>query len=181
MGDDREGRARDAVRKMIGKLPWLFSKESSRKLFRKHLEAQDPVVLVAAAKEGDKDDTELLRTYACGARRTGMAIPAELQEFALECFIEGPPQAKSGPKPQDNLLRYPTIALMVHIVHKDFGIQEYRNTDHRGEKTGPMSACLLVAEELNMSERRIEEIWGELKDGTLAHLVASRPGLGRPN
>ena len=60
-------------------------------------------------------------------------------------------------------LKHHTIALMVKIVRQDFGLPEYRNPEHRGEKSGPVSACLLVAQELDLDERWVEEIWRHRK------------------
>ena len=49
------------------------------------------------------------------------------------------------------------------IVSRDYGFLEYRNVEHRGRKDGPMTACKLVAEELGLAERTVEDIWGERK------------------
>ena len=160
---DQEKLAREAVQKALRNLPWLFSKEGNRQFFLSHLEAQDPEFLVAAAREGDHDALEFLRRYASGARRAGMKVPDAFHEFVWECFIDGLPKAKSGTGPKDTELHYQTIALLVKIVSKDYGFPEYRNVEHRGHNAGPMSACKLVAEELGLGERWIEEIWGERK------------------
>jgi hypothetical protein len=60
-----------------------------------------------------------------------------------------------------------TVALMVKIVAKDFGFQEYRSVEHRRGESGPVSACLLVAQELGLSERSVEEIWADRKAAVL--------------
>jgi hypothetical protein len=161
--DDRERRAREAVQKAKRKLPDLFSAPGNRKFFRSHMEVQDVDWLVDAAREGDRDAVQILQKYARGARGAGMIVPKAFHEFVWEYFIDGPPKAKSGTSSKDTDLRYQSIALLVKIVSKDFGFPEYRNVEHRGEKSGPMSACLLVAEEFGLSERRVEEIWGERK------------------
>ena len=66
-------------------------------------------------------------------------------------------------------MRYQTIAVLVKMVSTDYGFPEYRNTEHRGEKTGPMSACLLVAQEFGLEERWVEEIWADRKAGIEAN------------
>ena len=53
-------------------------------------------ILVALAREGDKDALEILRKYARGARARPMNVPTDLHEFVWEWFIDGPPKAKSG-------------------------------------------------------------------------------------
>jgi hypothetical protein len=156
--EERERLARTAVRKAKKNLPWLFSKEGSQRFYRAHMEVADVETLVALAREGDKDALEILRKHARGARRARMNVPTDLHEFVWEYFIDGPPKAKSGSNPKDTGLKHQAIARLVKIVSQDYGFPEYRNPEHRGDKTGPMSACLLVAEELGLSERTVEDI-----------------------
>jgi hypothetical protein len=165
--DDREKRAREFVRKSVRHVPWLFSKEGNQRFFRAHMEVADIEVLVALAREGDKDALEILRKYAGGARRAGMHVPTELHEFVWDYFIDGPPKAKSGTSPKDTELKNQTIGVLVKVVSRDYGFSEYRNPQHRGADAGPMSACLLVAEELRLSERTVEEIWVSRKASIL--------------
>jgi hypothetical protein len=73
------------------------------------------------------------------------------------------PKAKSGTSPKDTDLKYTTIALLVKIVSRDYGFPEYSNPEHRGNPDAPMSACGLVADELGLSERTVEEIWADRK------------------
>ena len=162
---DQEKRAREAVRKAMQKLPELFSKGWNRRFFRAHLEVQNVEVLVAAAREGDHDALDILREHARGARKAGMNVPDDFHAFVWEYFIDGPPKAKSGSNSKDSELRFQTIALLVKIVNQDYGFPEYRNPEHRGRKDGPLSACKLVAEELGLAERTVEEISGERKAG----------------
>jgi hypothetical protein len=166
--NDREARARAAVRRALKNVPWLFSKEGNRQFFRPHLETEDSRFLVMAAREGDADAIEILRKYARGARQAGVNVPAELHEFVWEWFIEGPPKAKPGTSSKDLDLRYQAIGVLVKIVHQDYGFPEYRSPEHRGNATGPMSACLLVALELGLSERTVEVIWADRKSSTSA-------------
>jgi hypothetical protein len=165
MLEDRERLAREAVQKLVRNAPWLFSKEGNQQFFRAHMEVENINMLVALARAGDKDAVEILRKHARGARSAGMKGPTDLQEFVLEWFIDGPPKAKSGPSPKDAELRYNTIALLVKSVHEDYGFPEYTPPQHRGNPDAPMSACRLVAEELRLSERTVEEIRAERKAG----------------
>jgi hypothetical protein len=162
---DNEQRAREAVQKARKNLPsWLFAKDGNRQFFRAHWEIMDADQLVEAAREGDSDALEILREHARGARRTGMRVSDNFHAFVWEYFIDGRPKAKSGPSPKDNDLRYQTIAVLVKTVSTDYGFPEYRNVEHRGED-GPMSACLLVAQEFGLDERWVEEIWADRKAG----------------
>ncbi|PWT73228.1 MAG: hypothetical protein C5B46_05660 [Proteobacteria bacterium] len=167
MLEDRERLAREAVRKAVRNAPFLFSKEGSQRFYRHHMEAQDADVLVALARDGDKDALELLKRYASGARRAGLTVPTALHEFVWEYFIDGAPKAKPGSSPKDIGLKHQTIAVLVKIVSQDYGFPEYRNWEHRGEKTGPRSACLLVAEELGLDEQTVEAVWRERKAAIL--------------
>jgi hypothetical protein len=158
---DRDARAREAVRRALKNGPWLFSKEGNRKFFRAHLETEDPRFLVLAAREGDADAIEILRNYARGARRAGMNVPTELHEFVWEYFIDGRPKAKSGTSSKDTDLRYTGIALLVKIVHLEYGFPLITQPQDRDNPDAPMTACRLVGEETGLGERRVEEIWGE--------------------
>jgi hypothetical protein len=92
-----------------------------------------------------------------------MIVPDDFHAFVWEWFVDGPPKAKSGSSSKDTELRFQTIALLVKTVSRDYGFLEYRNVEHRGRKDGPMTACKLVAEELGLAERTVEDIWGERK------------------
>jgi hypothetical protein len=165
--DDRVARAREAVRRVARNAPQLFSREMSRKFYRAHMEVAEVDTLVSLAREGDKDALEILRKHARGAGGARMNVPRSLHEFVWECFIDGPPPAKSGLSPKDMGLKHVSIALMVKIVSQDYGLPEYRNPEHRGEESGPISACLLVAQELDLDERWVEEIWADRKTSVL--------------
>ena len=66
-------------------------------------------------------------------------------------------------------MRYTTIAVLVKTVSEDYGFPEYTPPEDRGNPDAPMSACRLVAEELRLSERRVEEIRAERK-ASVTHL-----------
>jgi hypothetical protein len=167
MLQDRERLAREAVREIKQKKPWLFSEEQSQQFYRAHIEMADIEMLVVLAYDGNKDAMDIVQAYTQGAREAGTSIPRAVEEYALDYLAFGPPKRKRGPDPKDTGLKYLTIALLVNTVHRDYGFPEYRNSDHRGEKTGPMSACLLVAEELKLSERTVEDIWRDRKEWVL--------------
>jgi hypothetical protein len=158
--DNKEKQAREAVRRALRNVPWLFTKEGNRRFFRAHWEVMEPEKLVAAAREGDGDAMEILRKYARGARRSGMNVPQAFHEFVWECFIDGPPKAKSGPSPKDTELRKQTIRILVKIV-TEYGFNATRNPEHRGSKEGPMTACRIVAEEIGLKEGTVEGLWAE--------------------
>ena len=163
MPEDRERLAREAVRKVLRDAPWQFSKEGNRQFFRDHMEVENIDMLVALARAGDKDAVEILRKCARHARSAGTKVPPDLHEFVWEWFLDGPPKAKSGSSPKDTELRYTAIARRVQIVSEDYGFPEYSNPEHRGNPDAPMSACRLVAEELGLSVRMVEEIWADRK------------------
>ena len=163
MPEDRERLAREAVQKLVRNAPWLFSKEGNQQFFRAHMEVENINMLVALARAGDKDAVEILRKCARDARSAGMKVPPDLHEFVWKWFIDGPPKAKSGSSPKDTELRYTAIARLVQIVSEDYGFPEYTPPEHRGNPDAPMSACRLVAEELGLSVRMVEEIWADRK------------------
>jgi hypothetical protein len=156
---DQERRAREAVRRVLPGIKRSLSKEGSQQFFRSHLQVEDVERLIGAASEGNADALEILREYARGARRAGMFVPDALHAFAWEYFIDGPPKAPPGSKPQDNLLRNMLIVSLVKVVSEEFGIPVYRNVEHRGAEDGPICALKLVGEELGLRERGVEEIW----------------------
>ena len=70
--DERTKRAREAVRRVVRNLPWLFSKAGNRQFFRARWEVKDVEFLLMGARAGDKDLIEILRKYAAGARKAGL-------------------------------------------------------------------------------------------------------------
>jgi hypothetical protein len=167
---EREKQAREQVRQMICKNAWLLSKEGNRRFYRAHMEVEDDDTLVDLARDGDREALEILRKRARHLHQQAltvdsgvMQVPTSLHQLLLEMFIYGPPKAKRGTGPKDTGLRYMTIALMVKIVVENFGFPEATHPEHRGNPDAPLSACRLVAQELGMSERRVEEIWAERK------------------
>jgi hypothetical protein len=147
--DDKEKQAREVVRRTRKNMPWLFSKEGNRQFFRAHWERLEPEILIAAAREGDTDAVEILKTYARGARRFGMKLPQAFHEFVWEYFLDELPKTKPGPSPKDTELRKQAIRILVKIV-AEFGFRETCNPEHRGSKDGPMTACRIVAEEIGL-------------------------------
>jgi len=160
-----EKRAREFVQRVKRNFPWLFSKEGNKRFFHGHMEVQDVRLLVDLARDGEKKALEILRKLArqwhqeaIRAGRGVLQVPTSLHELALEVFIYGPPKAKRGPKATHESLRYAATALLVKIVNQDFGFPVYANVEHRGDKDAPMTALRLVGEELDLSERTIEDI-----------------------
>jgi hypothetical protein len=88
-----------------------------------------------------------------------MNVPDEFHAFVWEYFIDGPPKAPPGPKAQDTLLRDMIVVVLVKIVNEDFGFQVHRAIEHHGSKTGPFSACAIVAQELHLGESNVQDIW----------------------
>ena len=164
MLQNREQLAREAVRKVKKNAAPLFAQETSQRFFRARMEVENIDTLVALAREGDKDAVEILRKYAHGARSAGMKVPIGLGEFVWEWFIDGPPKAKSGTSPKDTELRYQTITLLVKVVSRDYGFPEYNGPETRDNPDAPMTACQIVADELGLSARTVEEIWTERKE-----------------
>jgi len=170
-GAEREKNAREAVQRAKRNVAWMFSREGNRKWFRAHLARQTPEFLVAAAREADADAFELLRAYARKARLTQEPIPRDLHEFVFELFIDGKPPGRPGSSPKDSTLRNLGIALLVKVVRDDYGFPEYRNPEYRGEKNGPLSACLIVAQEMGLSESRVEKIWADRKASVTSTII----------
>lgn len=145
--------AREAVRRARRNVKLLFAKEENRRFYRKAMEVKDVEWLVAAVWEGDKDALQLLREYARGVRKhPQMLVSADLLALVLECFINGPPQAKPGVSPLDTSLTYQTIATLIRIIKQDYGFPLHH---------GPVTAIRIVAEELGLSESRVLRIWEE--------------------
>ena len=158
MLEDRERLAREAVRKAKKNAPGLFSKEGSRQFYRAHMERADIEILVALAREGDKDALEILRTYARGARHASMTVPADLHEFVWEWFIDGPPKAKSGTNPKDRPEGLDHRAARCEQGEPGLAFPEYRNSEHRGNPDAP-TASLAGRRRTGAGERTVEEIW----------------------
>src|SRR5262249_35481578 len=119
---DREQQAREAVRRARDRLPFLFSKEHNRQLFRIGMEGQPIDWLLAAARQGDPDAIEVLRDRVRTMRRAGATLSPDANEFFAEFFIDGPPKAKPGTKSTGTDVTYVAIATFVKLVNQDFGI-----------------------------------------------------------
>jgi hypothetical protein len=171
--DDREQAARTAVKSVVHskKLEPLFSKDGNRRFFREALAMQTPQYLVKAAREGSSDAIDLLKEYGRKARDEGREVPRELWEFVFEWFLDGKPAAPRGTSTMETDLRKQTIAVLVRVVHEQFGFPVYANSEHRGNPDGPMTAPRLVGEEIGLSKRTVEDIYEECK-GTGAFSVA---------
>jgi hypothetical protein len=165
--DHKERQARELVRRTRKNMPWLFSRKGNRQFFRRKFEMLDVKILVALAREGDADAMEFLKRYGRGARTHGHVVPQDLHEFVWECFLDGEPKAKRGYSPKDTELRDLAIALLVKIVHQDYGFDIYRSVEHRGEKGSHPCATSIVAEEMELGERRVEEILEDRKASVL--------------
>jgi hypothetical protein len=153
MMEQREMDAREAARRARRNVTWFFAKEENRRFYRKHMEVKDVDWLVAAAWEGNKDALQMLREYARGVRKhPQMLVSANFLALVLECFIDGPPQAKPGVSPLDTGLTYQTVAILIRIVNQDYGFPLHH---------GPVTAIRIVAEELGLSESRVLKIWEE--------------------
>jgi hypothetical protein len=167
---DREKRARDAVQATRQKLPWLFSREGNENFYRAHMEAADDEVLAELACAGEKMALEILRKrvrFLCeGADREGrdVILHPRVVMLAVEVFSYGPPKTLPGSKPTRTSARNTAIALLVKIVHEDYGFPLYVQPEHRGDRAAPMTAHRLVGEELCLNERAIERIWRDRKD-----------------
>jgi hypothetical protein len=167
MLQDREWLAREAVRKAKKNAASLFTKESSQQFYRWHMERQSTEKLVELARAGDKEAAEFLLNRGRVARSTGAPVPRCFQEFVWEWFLDGPPKATPGSSPKDTGLKHLTIALLVKMVIQDHGFPECTSPEWRGVLDAPMSACRLVAEEMELSESWVEKIWAEYKESLL--------------
>jgi hypothetical protein len=158
MLDNREKLAREAVRKIVKNLPWLDSKEESRRFYRAKMEAGSIERLVAAAREGDKDAVEILRDHARAIAGTDEIAPKCFHEFVWEWFIDGPPKARPGSGPKDTGLKNLTIRRLVKMISRDYSFPERTAYERRNDPDAPMTACRLVGEELRLDERTVEDI-----------------------
>ena len=169
---DREARARAAVRRAKQQHPELFTREGNREFHRAHMQQCDTKKLIEFAAQGSNMAVEILRERAIAAARTGENVPDEFHEFVWAFFVnDGPPRrlinadgkVKAIPKtmPTDTDLTYRTIALLVKIVHQEFEFPVYRSSEHRGSTGAPPSAISIVADEVGLSEQRVEQIWHE--------------------
>lgn len=147
--------ARNFVRQELQRQEHLISKEGNRRAFREQLSAEKTEVVLSAARKGDADAIDVLRDRA----RTGNGLSDEFHAFIRDYFINGQPKAPPGGHVKNVYIRNQVIAWMVRFVSATYGLPEYRNAEHRGEKSGPISACQLVGEEIGLSEDRIEKIF----------------------
>ena len=168
--DDREKLAREAVRRVLQNLPWLFSRRRQPAVHPEDaLEAANIEVLITAAREADADAIDILRKYARWCTTHGHECPCRLSCLCVGMVYRraarGHGQARPAHEKKGNELRYQTIAVLVKIVNRDYGFPVYRNPEHRdGEDgDGPMCALQLVAEETRLGYSTVEGHWRDRK------------------
>jgi hypothetical protein len=132
------------------------STKEHRQFIRDQLKIEKIEVVLAAARRGDRDAMEILRERA---RVSSENLSVDFYAFVLECFIDGPPKASPGVKSKDAFFRDQIIAMFVKFVSVTYGFPIYRNPEHRGEESGPVTACKIIGDELGLSEDRVQKIW----------------------
>jgi hypothetical protein len=162
--DDREQRARAEVRRAKKNFPW-FSKDGILRWLQ--FEPNHPAalrLLVAAARSGDAEAIELLREYDRNVRRAGMQVSGALREFIRDYFDDGsPPANRAWKSVRDTKLRNVMIGFLVWAIADKYGFPVYQNAEYR-DTNGPMTACRIVGEELELRPRTVEEIYGKWKE-----------------
>jgi hypothetical protein len=160
--DEQERRARDFVRRVFAGAMKSVTKEGGQQFFRAGIALKPIAQLIEGAREGDPAALEVLRERGRAMRASGMVVPPELWLFVWECFLDGFPKGRPGPKPYDNLLRDAIVANTVKILVEEFGFPATRNAASK-EKSSTVSACQILAEEavksLMLSEDGVEAIW----------------------
>jgi hypothetical protein len=168
---ERERLAREALRKAKKNAAALFTKETSRKKYRGHMERESIERLVELARAGDREAAEILQDRGRVARSLGTILPRCFWEFVWEWFLDGPPKGNPGSNPKDTGVRYSTLAVLVYTMNKEYGFPEYTPPERRDDPDAPISACRLVAEEYELSESMVEKIWAERKEMILRQLA----------
>jgi hypothetical protein len=158
MTDDRETRAREMIRGLLPLLKQLFSKERSRQFFNAGME-DNVDFLIDEASKGNEDALAIMRRRVLAAQLDGADLPDGYLAFILDYFVEGLPKARSGPKPWDTIMRDVMVVVLVQCVHETFKIPVHRAPEHRDSKTGPFSACALVAQEMGLGESTVQDIY----------------------
>jgi hypothetical protein len=160
--DEQEKRARAFVRRVFAGATKSVTKEGAQQFFRAGIELKPIEELIEGAREGDPKALEVLRARGRALRGSGATAPREFHLFVWECFLDGYPKGRPGPKPYDHLTRDMIIAGMVKIIHEEFGFSATRNEASK-DKSSIVSACQIVAEEapksLFLTEEVVEAIW----------------------
>jgi hypothetical protein len=145
--------------------PQWFSREGNVQFHLTRLEAEPDEVLADLARVGDRIALETLRKRIQLRHEAGASdLHPRVLTLALELFLYGLPKAASGPKTLHYVLRNRTICAMVRVIHQDYGFPIYGNPQRRRKKNAPLSAVRIVANEIGMTERAVDQIWRQNKD-----------------
>jgi hypothetical protein len=160
--DEREKRARERVRRVLAGALVSLSKKGGRQFFRAHIAVAELDVVLAAAREGDKEAIGVLRERGRAMRSSQAIVPDDFHTFVWELFLDGAPKGRPGPKPYDLMTRDMIIAATVKILAQDYGYSPTRGEAAK-QASSTVSACQIVSEELpkghKRSEAEVEQIW----------------------
>jgi hypothetical protein len=141
--DEREKRARGFVRRVFAGATLSLSKEGGRRFFRPHIAVADLALVLEAAREGDKEALEVLRERGRAMRSSGAVAPKDFHLFVWECFLDGEPKGRPGPKPYDYLTRDMIIANTIKILVEEFGFSATRGEVSK-QASSTVSACQII-------------------------------------
>jgi hypothetical protein len=147
--DEQEQRARELVQQVFAKESYSLTDADVAQWFRQCFQAVSLDVVIACAREGDRLAVEELRERARDMRH-GRTIPTEMLEFVLDCYIDGLPRTRPGPRPYGKATRDVTIEVAVAIAVEIGACSERR-------------ACKLVTAEIpkrfNVGLHDVAKIW----------------------
>ena len=137
--------------------------------------------VIGWADDGDEiADAALRRVYAETCDR-GEEPPVTLKAYGIKAVMRGPVLRGRGRNMWfDNWRRDVGIAVLVFLTRRGLGLAPTRNREQRRRQQP--SACSIVAAALgrariNVTEKRVENIWGKLQADVIAYgdVIAPNP------
>jgi hypothetical protein len=122
--------------------------------------------IIEAAKAGEPDAIEVLRSLLLECKATRAEMPSDLIAYDMHVTAHGErPQQRPGPKKKSNILRDICIAMTVAALVDRYGRHGITATGTSPRR--PLSACAIVVEALRLEAHlsvgvdfdAVKEIW----------------------
>jgi hypothetical protein len=136
--------------------------------------------VIEAAEAGDEIAHAALCRVCAEMLDQGKMPPAALRAYGERALVRGPVTRSAGRSEHDNWRRDIGVACLVYLARERFGLSPSRNREQR-RRCQP-SACSIVAlalgrRRINITEKRIENIWAGLRGQVAAFVI----GLESPS
>jgi hypothetical protein len=130
--------------------------------------------VIESAEAGDEIAHAALCRVCAEMLDRGEIPPAALRVYAEKALLSGPVTRSAGRSEHDNWRRDIGIACLVYLAMKRFGLRPTRNREQRRRQQSSASSVVALAlgrRRINITEKRVENIWGGLRGQVAAFVI----------